>query len=157
MRRAQGHSKSVFVASQGSASSDWPAAALAGIAYTVGVFVFAFAAGTIRVTLIAPRLGNLLAVVLEAPIVLAVSWRVSLWCARRFHVSRDARACTLMGAVAFSVLMLLELGFAVLIFGETIDQYFGKYASTPGVVGLAMQVGFATLPWVQSRLRSRNG
>jgi hypothetical protein len=34
----------------------------AGIAYTVVVFVFAFAVGMIRVTLIAPRLGAVLAV-----------------------------------------------------------------------------------------------
>ena len=71
---------------RGSGSIDWPAASWAGIAYTVGVFAFAFAVGTIRVTLVAPRLGTLLAVVLEAPIVLAVSWRVSLWCTRRFNV-----------------------------------------------------------------------
>ena len=140
---------------RGSGPIDWRAASWAGIAYTVGVFAFAFAVGTIRVMLVAPRLGTLLAVVLEAPIVLAVSWRISLWCTRRFSVSRDSRARILMGAVAFSVLMLLELGFSVLAFGETLDQYFAKYASTPGVIGLAMQVCFATLPWVQYHLRCR--
>ena len=141
---------------RGSGSINWRAASLAGIAYTVGVFAFAFAVGTIRVTLVAPRLGTLLAVVLEAPIVLAVSWRVSLWCTRGFNVSRESRARVLMGAVAFSVLMLLELGFSVLVFGETVDHYFAKYASTAGVIGLAMQVCFATLPWVQYHLRSQN-
>ena len=90
-------------------SIDWRAPSWAGIAYTLGVFAFAFAVGTVRVTLVAPRLGTLLAVVLEAPIVLAVSWQVSLWCTRRFNVSRDSRARILMGALAFSILMLLEL------------------------------------------------
>jgi hypothetical protein len=140
---------------RGSGPIDWRAASWAGIAYTVGVFAFAFAVGTIRVMLVAPRLGTFLAVVLEAPIVLAVSWRISLWCTRRFSVSRDSRARILMGAVAFSVLMLLELGFSVLAFGETLDQYFAKYASKPGVIGLAMQVCFATLPWFQYHLRVR--
>lgn len=134
---------------------DWQTASRAGIAYTFVVFVFAFAVGTIRVTLIAPRLGTLLAVILEGPIVLAVSWRVSRWCNRHFKVSSDPRARVLMGAVAFSVLMLLELGVSVLAFGETLNHYFAKYASTPGVVGLAMQVGFATIPWVQCRMRSQ--
>lgn len=142
---------------RGSGFIDWRAASRAGIAYTLGVFVIAFAVGTIRVTLVAPRLGTLLAVVLEAPIVLAVSWRVSLWCNRRFNVSRDPRARALMGAVAFSVLMLLELGVSVLAFGETLDHYFAKYASTPGVIGLAMQVCFATIPWVQCHLHSGTG
>jgi hypothetical protein len=136
---------------------DWRAASQAGIAYTLGVFVFALAVGTIRVTLIAPRLGTLLAVVLEAPIVLAVSWRVSLWCNRRFNVNRDPRTRALMGVVAFSVLMLLELGVSILAFGETLDHYVSKYASTPGVIGLAMQVCFATIPWVQCHLRPGTG
>jgi hypothetical protein len=142
------------VEARGSGFIDWRAASRAGIAYTLGVFVFAFAIGTIRITLVAPRLGTLLAVILEAPIVLAVSWRVSLWCNRRFEVSRDPRARALQGAVAFSVLMVLELGIAVLAFGEPLEHYLAKYASTPGVIGLAMQVCFATIPWIQCHLRS---
>ncbi|MEO5923157.1 MAG: hypothetical protein ABIR70_04950 [Bryobacteraceae bacterium] len=134
-------------------SIDWRAAAWAGIVYTLCVFTFAFVIGAIRVTLVAPRLGNLLAVLLEAPIVLAASWRLSLWCIRRFQVSADSRARALMGIVAFSVLMALELGFSVLVFGETVDVYLAKYATTPGVIGLAMQVCFATFPWMQNAPR----
>jgi hypothetical protein len=74
-------------------SVDWRAATWAGIVYTLGVFVFAFVVGAIRVTLVAPRTGALLAVLIESPIVLAVSWQVSLWCTRRFNVSSDTRAC----------------------------------------------------------------
>jgi hypothetical protein len=155
--RAQSHRKNILLRSRDSGPIDWLAASWAGFAYTLGVFVFAFAVGTIRVTLVAPRLGTLLAVIIEAPIVLAVSWRVSLWCTRRFNVSRDARARILMGAAAFAVLMLLELGFSVLVFRETVSHYLGKYTSTTGVIGLAMQGCFATLPWIQSHLRSGTG
>lgn len=133
---------------------DWQAASRAGIVYTLGVFVFGFVLGTIRVTLVAPRLGDLMAVILEAPIVLAMSWRMSLWCSRRFNVSRDFRVRALMGTVAFLVLMLLELGVAVLVFAEILDYYFAKFVSAPGVVGLAMQVCFAVIRWAQSHLRS---
>lgn len=139
---------------RGSGVNDWRAASRAGIAYTLCVFAFAFVVGTIRVTLVAPRLGTLLAVVLEAPIVLAMSWRVSRWCIRRFNVSYDPGARALMGTVAFLILMLLELGVSVLAFGETLDHYFSKFATAPGVVGLAMQLCFATIPWVQSDSRS---
>jgi hypothetical protein len=59
-----------------------------------------------------------------------------------------------MGVVAFSMLMALELGFSVLVFGEAVDRYFAKFASRSGVAGLASQVCFATLPWVQCQLRS---
>lgn len=146
-----------MLGARNSRSIDWRAASWAGFAYTLGVFVFAFAVGTIRVTLVAPRLGALLAVIIEAPIVLAASWRVSLWCTRRFNVSRDGRTRVLMGAVAFVVLMLLELSFSVLVFDETVSYYLGKYTSTTGVIGLAMQGCFATLPWLQSHLRSGTG
>ena len=142
---------------KGSVSINWRAASRAGIAYTIAVFVFAFAVGTIRVTLVVPRLGPLLAVIIEAPIVLAVSWLASLWCTRRFNVSRDTRARTLMGAVAFTLLMLLELGFSVFVFGEPVGHYFAKYTSTPGAIGLVMQGCFATLPWVQCHLPSGAG
>jgi hypothetical protein len=157
LERAQSHRKNILLGARDSGSIDWRAASWAGFAYTLGVFVFAFVVGAIRVTLVAPRLGTLLAVIMEAPIVLAVSWRVSLWCTRRFNVSRDVRPRILMGAVAFAVLMLLELGFSVLVFGETVSHYLEKYTSPTGVIGLAMQGCFATIPWIQSHLQSGAG
>ena len=147
----------MLLRTNGSVFIDRRAALRAGIAYTISVFVFAFAVGTVRVTLVVPRLGPLLAVIIEAPIVLAVSWLASLWCTRRFNVSRDASARTLMGAVAFTFLMLLELGFSVFVFGEPVGHYFEKYTSTPGAIGLVMQGCFATLPWVQCHLPLRAG
>ena len=131
------------------------AAFSAGIAYTIAVFLFAFAVGAIRVTLVVPRLGPLLAVIIEAPIVLAAGWLASLWCTRHFDVGRDAAARILMGTVAFTFLMLLELGFSVFVFGEPVGHYFAKYLSKPGVIGLVMQGCFAILPWVQCHLPAR--
>ena len=49
-------------------------AVVAGILYFAVVFAFAFAIGTVRVLLVAPRLGEALAVLLELPVVLAASW-----------------------------------------------------------------------------------
>jgi hypothetical protein len=142
------------VSAQRYSSINWKGVTWAGIAYTAIVFVFAFAVGTIRATQIEPRVGEIPAVLLEAPIVLAVSWRVSLWCNRRFHVDRDSRARTLMGVVAFSFLMLLELSFSVFMFGETVVHYLVRTASISGAIGLATQVCFAVIPWIQCRLSS---
>ena len=139
---------------QSYSSVNWKGATWACIAYTAIVFVAAFAVGAIRVTQIAPRLGEVPAVLLEAPIVLAVSWGVSLWCNRRFRVDRDSRARTLMGVVAFSFLMLLELSFSVFMFGETVGHYLVRMASISGAIGLATQVCFATIPWIQCRFSS---
>ena len=145
------------VATRRSGEIDWRAAVKAGIAYTAGVFVFAFAAGAIRVTVVAPHLGALLAVVLEAPIVLAVSWGFSAWCSRRFQLSADSLTRVLMGAVAFSVLVGLEAGVSVWAFGKSLERYVANYGTAAGVVGLMMQLCFAAIPWVQSELNSGVG
>lgn len=128
---------------------DWRVATRAGLAYTTAVFAVAFIVGAIRVSLVAPRLGDLVAVLLEAPIVLAVSWQLARSCIRRFRVSADARYRILMGGVAFTFLMALELAVSVLAFGETVENYFGKFGTTPGIAGLATQVCFAAIPWAQ--------
>lgn len=121
----------------------------AGLAYTAAVFAVAFVLGTIRVSLVAPRLGDLIAVLLEAPIVLAVSWQLARACLRRFRVASDARSRLLMGGVAFTFLMALELVVSVVAFGETLASYFSTFRTMPGIVGLATQVCFAAIPWAQ--------
>jgi hypothetical protein len=126
----------------------------AGVAYTLIVFAVAFVVGAVRVTLLAPRVGALLAVLVEAPIVLMVSWQASTWCVRRFCVPAVPGVRARMGVVAFAALMTLELGVAVLAFGETLAHYLAKFATAPGLVGLAVQGGFATIPWLQCRVRT---
>jgi uncharacterized membrane protein len=54
--------------------------------YFVVVFSIAFVLGTIRVLLVAPRLGETIAVMIEAPLILAVSWFASRRCVRVFEV-----------------------------------------------------------------------
>ena len=48
----------------------------AGALYAIIVFVIGFMLGTIRVLLVAPRLGETTADIIEAPIMLAASWFV---------------------------------------------------------------------------------
>jgi hypothetical protein len=43
--------------------------------------------------------------VIEAPIMLAAGWFVCRWCVDRLDARRTAPACSLMGLVAFLVLM----------------------------------------------------
>lgn len=128
-------------------------AARTGILYTLVVFAIAFAVGVIRVTQLAPRVGDLLAVLCEAPVVLGFSWVISGWCIRRFKVDASSSARIQMGVVAFVTLQLLELGVAVLAFGESPEAHFAKWATAPGLVGLIMQAGFAAIPWIQWRVR----
>jgi hypothetical protein len=134
--------------------SGWRVAGRAGVVYTLAVFTFAFAVGAVRVTIVAPRIGALLAVALEAPIVLTVGWFLARWCTRRFNLGCEPGTRIRMGVVAFSLLMVLELAVATLAFGEGLDQYFAKYATAPGMLGLAGQLCFAAIPWLQCHRRS---
>ena len=133
---------------------DWPAAFRGGFAYVCIVFAIGFALGTLRVLLVVPAFGNTVAVVAEAPLMLAASWVVSRWCTRRFGVRGDVATRVAMGAVAFSALMFIEFGFAVVLYGDTLVRYLAKFATLPGAIGLAMQSLFAACPALQA---SRHG
>lgn len=123
----------------------------AGVAYAIIVFMVGFGLGWLRVTLIVPRLSETDAVLLETPIMLAVSWMASHWCAARFQVPTHADARFLMGSIAFGVLMLAELGVSVVVLGRSAAQHFASYRSVAGVIGLAAQIAFAGSPFVQTR------
>jgi hypothetical protein len=75
-------------------------ATTAGALYAIIVFLIGFILGTIRVLLLAPRLGETTAVLVEAPMILAASWFVCRWWADRLDVTRTVLARSLTGLVA---------------------------------------------------------
>ena len=61
-----------------------PRVTLPALLYVATVFAAAFILGTLRVLVLAPRLGELAAVTLEVPVVLGLSWIVAGWVLRRW-------------------------------------------------------------------------
>jgi hypothetical protein len=120
----------------------------AGAVYAVIVFLIGFILGTIRILLLAPRLGDTTAVIVEAPIILTTSWFICRWCVNRLDVRRTVTARSWMGLVAFLVLMLAEAGLGA-VFGRSLADQRAAYKSPPGAIGLAAQVIFAMLPVIQ--------
>jgi hypothetical protein len=104
----------------------------AGALYAIIVFLIGFIFGTIRVLLLVPRLGETTAVIVEAPIMLAASWFVCRWCVDR---RRTVPAGSLMGLVAFVVLMSAEVGLGV-VFGRSTADQLAAYGSLAGAIGL---------------------
>jgi hypothetical protein len=94
-----------------------------------------FIFGTIRVLLLVPRLGETTAVIVEAPIMLAASWFVCRWCVDRLNVMRTVPARSLMGLVAFVVLMSAEVGLGA-VFGRSLVDQLTTYGSLAGAIGL---------------------
>lgn len=123
--------------------------ARAGAAYFLVVFIVAFAVGAFRVTIVAPRVGAFMAVGLEVPLILAVSWFASRWVCTRFDVAGHTAPRLLMGAVAFALLMAAELALAVFAFGRPVDVYLASFTAPEGLIGLLGQVAFAFIPAMQ--------
>lgn len=115
----------------------------AAFAYTLAVFACAFVIGAIRVTLVAPATGPLLAVALEVPLVLTLSWIIAGPVLRRWPVERSGRVA--MAALSFALLMLCEL-LTALAFGQTPAQFLTAMTTPPGALGLVGQIGFALIP-----------
>ena len=55
-------------------------------------------------------------VVLEAPVILAISWVTCAWCVDRFRVPSGAWIRLLMGAAAFSLLGVAEISISLFVF-----------------------------------------
>ena len=127
-------------------------AIVAGFAYFGVVFCIGFAFGAIRSLVLAPLIGEVSAVCLEAPIMLAVSWLVCGWSTRQFGVGPDPMSRLAMGAIAFALLMAAEFGYASLIFARAPMSVLQTYRTLAGAIGLASQIGFALIPLLRGRL-----
>lgn len=130
--------------------------AVTGLGYFALVFTAGFALGTLRVLFLIPRLGENAAVLLELPIMLALSWMACRWLVARFDVPAMPRARLVMGGLAFAVLMLAEFGVSVFGFGRTLSEHLEHYRRLPALLGLAAQIAFAAFPVIQSIIGTRN-
>jgi hypothetical protein len=90
--------------------------------------------------------GALAAVLIEVPILLCVSWIVAGRLIVPWIVAGDVWAAAQMGVVAFTVLMGVELGLALVLFDVSLSETVASWATLPGAVGLGGQIGFAFVP-----------
>lgn len=128
-------------------------AGIAGLAYFAIVFAAGFALGVLRVLVLVPHLGETLAVIIEGPVILAVSWLVCRSLITRLLVPRRATARLVMGATAFGLLMVAEAGLSMIGFGRSVTEHLGHYQTTPGLLGLLGQIAFALFPVIQLRMQ----
>lgn len=126
----------------------------AAAAYAAIVFAAGFVLGAIRALLVAPRIGAPLAVLAEAPVMLAVSWIVCGWCIRRMRLERGAAASLAMGAVAFVLLIAAEMTLAALAFGRLPAAYVRDLGTLAGAEGLMAQIAFALFPLLENKGRA---
>lgn len=135
-------------------------AVISGCAYFALVFAIGFLLGALRVLVLSPHVGDVLAVLAELPVMLAASWIGCGWLITRFAVPTGLASRATMGGIAFCLLMLAEIGISVLGFERSIGDHFAAYQRTASLLGLAGQIAFAVFPviqsWTQMRRADRN-
>jgi hypothetical protein len=123
----------------------------AALGYFLIVFPAAFVIGAVRVTMITPHTGPLMAVALEVPIILGLAWIVAGGVlARRTFGGQE---CLAMGVMAFVLLMVAEMTMAVLLFGQTPRIFLTNITTASGMLGLSGQIGFAFVPLLRHQTR----
>ena len=126
---------------------------LAGAAYFAIVFAAGFVLGTLRILLVAPNVGEVSAVVLELPIMLAVAWFACGWVLSKFHVSQKTFERLVMGAFALLLLLIAEAMLAVGLFGLSLQQHLVSYTQAGPLIGLAAQLLYAGFPVIRAQTR----
>jgi hypothetical protein len=127
----------------------------AALAYLTIVFSAAFLLGTLRVLVLVPWLGEMRAILLEVPVVLGISWVTCRWVMHRYAIPEAFKSRLTVGGLAFTLLMVLEFSFAILVFKQSSTTYFAAFLTPPGATGLIGQIGFALFPLMQRRPTKR--
>jgi hypothetical protein len=127
-----------------------PAAAYALLTFAVG-----FGLGTVRVLWLAPWIGDSRAILLELPLMLAVSYLVARWAVAHWQVPPLAGKRLAMGGMAFAVLMLYEAIVSVALFGNSLNGHLARYLTPTAWPGLAAQFVFAAMPVILLLRRPR--
>lgn len=126
--------------------------AAAAVLYFAIVFTIAFGLGVIRVLLLVPAVGEVLGTLIELPIMLTVSWRASAYVVSRRAVSPTPRPRLAMGIMAFAILMTAETLLGIFALGRPFADQIGAYLGLSVQIGLAGQIAFAAIPWIQGRM-----
>jgi hypothetical protein len=126
----------------------------AGLLYFVLVFGAGFVLGAVRMLWIAPRTGARMAELMEAPIMLAVTFFAARWVVRRRALPGAAATRLGAGFVALGLLLIAEFTLVLAFRGLTLAEYFASLDPVAGSVYYALLGVFAVMPLLVSRKRS---
>jgi hypothetical protein len=105
--------------------------------YFLIVFAAGWVLGAIRTLIIAPAIGSLAAVAIEAPIMLFISRVV----ARRAFAVYETRALVEAGMIALALLLGAEYLAAALLRRQSIGEFLASYDTPEGIVSLFAYFG----------------
>ncbi len=115
------------------------------VIYLAVTFAAGFALGTLRVLVVAPRVGELAAVGIEVPFMLLASFLVARWVLRRFAPGASHGRRLAIGAIAFALLIGMEMALSAPR-GIGPREFLASLMTPQGAVGLAAQCLFGLMP-----------
>jgi hypothetical protein len=127
----------------------------AAIFYCLGVFLLGFVLGTIRMLLLAPYAGPVMAVLIEVPFMLAFAWFFCRMLTRRLAIPPEPYQRLVMGFVAFAGLMAGELLIALLLQQRGPSDFLRTFDLPENRIGLGGQIAFALFPVIQAYMDRR--
>ncbi len=125
-----------------------------GVIYFALVFGAGFILGPIRVFWLVPRMGERIAELVEAPIMLVVIICSARWVVRRLGVSATPSQRLIVGLVALVLLLICEVTVVLWLRGLSIAAYFASRDPVAGAVYLVMLGLFAAMPLLLVRTPS---
>jgi hypothetical protein len=113
--------------------------------YFALTFAAGFVFGSFRMLVLAPRVGEVAAVLIEGPFILGASFFIARQVLRRFAPTARAGRRLSIGLLALVMLLGTELLMSW-IRGISPQEFVGSWFKTAGAVGLGGQVLFAFIP-----------
>lgn len=126
-------------------------AAGAGLAYALLALAAGWVLGPLRELVVAPRLGPMPALMLEAPLMLAACALAARWTARRFAVPTQIGPRAVMGLAALAVLLAAELAGSMALRGLSPGAWLARAATPQGLIPLGLFLLFAAMPLLLRR------
>jgi len=118
----------------------------AAITYFAIVFGAGFVLGPIRILFVVPHLGERVAELLEAPLMLIVIVLAARWVVRRFQLPARPVFRLGVGLIAFGLGLVFELALILKLRGLTLAEYFETRDPIAATVYYLTLVLFALMP-----------
>ncbi len=126
----------------------------AGVLYFAIVFGAGFVLGTVRTLWLIPRVGTRIAELMEAPIMLVITFAAARWIVLRLASPARSSARLGIGAIALGLLLFAEFGLVLWLRGISIREYLATRDPVSGTVYYAMLGLFGLMPLLVGRRSS---
>jgi hypothetical protein len=127
----------------------------AGAVYFLLLFALGWVLGPVRELVLAPRVGRAVALLVEAPVMIAAMALAARWVVRRFAFAPDPIPRAGIGATALVLLLAFELAGVRWVRELSLAEYLATFDWIGGAVTVATFLLFAAMPALVARGETR--